>query len=49
MFFGSDLGQKVDPDPNWKFPNIIPISDPIFPIVVYKKIVIQVVNMFKKD
>lgn len=35
VFFGPAFGQKVDPDPKWKFPNIIPISDPKFPIVVY--------------
>jgi hypothetical protein len=27
VFFGPDLGPKFGPSPNWKFPNIFPISD----------------------
>jgi hypothetical protein len=27
FFFGPDLGPKLGPIPNWKFPNIFPIYD----------------------
>jgi hypothetical protein len=34
FFGGPDLGPKLGPSPNWKLPNIFPISDLKIPFII---------------
>lgn len=47
-FWGADLGRKFGLNPNEKFPNIFPISDPKFQLQFKKKIFVRVVKIIKK-